>query len=96
MSLPITVFFCLLMNVLMTYLSGTLWGSDGRAGCTMARTSTISRSTCWCAQAYVTAAVCLVTTTAISWSKFNGYSNDAEGGARPPPPTPTPPGLLPS
>ncbi len=62
-------------------MSGTLWGSGAGRVYYGRDYHNLALYLLVC-PAYVTAAVCLVTTTAISWSKFNGYSNDAEGSGR--------------
>lgn len=79
---PLTIFFCLVMNAALSAASGTFASMGGNAAANqlyfMNDGYNIILYLIVC-PLYVSAAICVISTAAVSWSKLNEYSSSACG-----------------
>jgi hypothetical protein len=76
-TIPITIFFCYVLNALLTLKSGTFWPSSDPNRLNFSVDGYNAFLYIVICPGYVSAAVCLVITAGISWKKLNTYSSTA-------------------
>ncbi len=76
-TVPITFFFCYVLNALLTLKSGTFWPSSDPNRLNFLVDGYNAFLYIVICPGYVSAAVCLVITAGISWKKLNTYSSTA-------------------
>jgi hypothetical protein len=76
-TIPITFFFCYVLNAVLTLKSGTFWPSADPNRLNFLTDGYNAFLYTVVCPGYVSAAVCLVITAGISWKKLNNYSSMA-------------------
>jgi hypothetical protein len=82
-TVPITIFYCYVLNALLSYKSGTFWPSPDSHRLAFSVDFFNAFLYIFICPGFVSAAVCLVITVGISWKKLNNYTSAAASASIP-------------